>query len=233
MNRLKTHWAALSRSVRILLLLLVQITAGFVAYIALGSPPLTVEMGYRRAEKAHMIGPMQTLTEVQLERENSTTSQVIVAQSNEYEILYFHSDQGLYVYPKSEQPSLYCLSYWLPHAGVNGIQKATPLHLILFDRNPEAKSATIHLTPSHDRDVSIQGISVREYDDFFCFSIIPQDSKHASILQRIQIFSMFYSEPDRKYYPLTVSLYDKDGKLLSNQTILPGPSIDLSRGDHP
>lgn len=232
MNRLKTHWAALSRPVRILLLWLMLLVAVFLTYIAIGSPPLTAEIGYRRAEKANMVGPGQILAEIDLNEPNKKGQTVIVAQSTNHDILYWHNSSALRAYPKNEKPSLYCISTTPPKSGVNGISEGYGVQLVLFDRNPQAVSAEIRISTTYfdtyiarDREVVILETADRMYDGFFYYSIQSFDGKQLSLLQYLKYLWDSYDTQNKDSVKVNVRLFDKDDKLLSNREILPGPSI--------
>ena len=235
MKRMKANWASLSRPVRILLLLLMLATAGFMAYIALGSPPLTAEMGFRQAERASMIGPAQILTEFQLDHPNENGSKVIIAQSDEFDIVYHHSSLSLNAYPKKAHPSIYYLAGY-PKFSEYERHDSSSLQLILFDRTPEAVTAKIIFSETipavhSNHKVIFQETAVRKHNGFFTFSITP--ISHAQEVVLNYMLSYCGSYTDQGKTEVQVMLYDKDGQLFSRQTILPGPSIDLNGGVRP
>jgi len=233
MRKLKAYWASLSRAVRILLMLLLLGFIGLCTYITFGSPPLTPEIGFRRAEKAHMIGPSQILETFTLTPPKKSSllgtpqydETVFVAQTQDLDILYNYTLDTFHAYPRSQYPAIYTLSETPTDTGP-GI---TPLHLILFDRNSLADRADIEFkvivprNTTYNDEYLILESAFREHDGFFYFPIFPTKVGQDDAFRKLQKSCIYGKAGD--VTEITVTLYDKDGQPLSRQTILPGPSI--------
>ena len=240
MRRLKNRWNSLSRPVKVLLMLLLLFFAALITYLFIDSPPLSPRMNFRRIEKASLLGPSEILGELTLQdpyydREDT----YIIAQTQNTDILYSHSrysmyDPGSYIYDsgifqtyaKTELPALYVIrasSYYryIP-------ERTRPMSLILFDRNPQAVRGEIEFSVTEYEDgqpytFRFSESALREYDQFFHFTITPEET-----LEEMALLS--FAQDCREYDPdhkptVTVRLYGQDGVLITETEILPGPSV--------
>lgn len=236
MKKMKARWNQLSRPIKILLLLFVLLLTAAVSYIALDCPALTPMMGFRRSEKANMVGPSEILAEIDtypeavfsLRKMKRYEEKLIIAQSNDFDVLYNHNHHTFYAYPKSEQPALYCASSTTPQLSRYRHEVTQPLHLILFDRNEQAFLAIIKIKVNIAEDgakpyyVTFRENVRREYNGFFYVPIVPEDISDVSALKVLQN-SCVSNRSDGKT-TIIVELYGANG-LISTETILPGPSL--------
>ena len=236
MKKIKARWNQLSRPIKILLLLFVLLLTAAVSYIALDCPALTPMMGFRRGEKANMVGPSEILAEIDTHPEDVFAlrklkrydEKIIIAQSNDFDILYNHKYRTFYTYPKSEKPALYCASSTAPQLSRYRHEVTHPLQLILFDHNEQATRAVIKIKVNIAEDgakpcyVSFRENVRREYDGFFYIPIVPKDISDVSALKALQNACMSNSSDGK--ITITVELYGANG-LISTETTLPGPSL--------
>ena len=233
MEKIRTYWNSLTRPVKILYAILLVLLAGFLTYLALGAPPLTPMMGFRRAERANMVGPSQILDELTVKeyiyfvnrQPNRTKHPVIIAESQDCDIVYNFRSDTFSVYPKTQAPALYCVNIGSPKVEQTRIGNTVPLPLILFDRNEQAVRADIEFRIKID-DVwnnLFRKSALRQYNGFFYFEIIPENDEEAQSLSTFQRLFFDYDSADKP--SITVMLYDKNGQLLSTETILPGPNL--------
>jgi len=232
MKKLKNYWDQLSRPVKILCTILLVICFGLLTYLALGAPPLTPMMGFRRAERANMVGPSQILDELTVKKyiyfvnrqPNRTKFPVVIAESQDCDIVYNFRSDTFSAYPKTQAPALYCVNIGSPEIDQTRTGTTVPLPLILFDRNEQAVRAEIEFRLLIDGILNkrFRQSALRQYNGFFYFEIIPESYNEAQSLASLQKLCFDYDDAGKP--SITVRLYDKNGQLLSTETILPGPT---------
>lgn len=232
MKKVNEYWNQLPKCRKILFTILLVLLIGIFTYFALGSPPLTPMLGFRRAEKANMVGPSEILDELTVEQyyplvynqPRRNKDQAIIAQSHNCDILYIFPKDLFYAYPKTQSASLYCLNASTPKLSNTWGDTTVPLHLILFDRNTQAFRADIEFRVNmHDgSNVLFQERATRQFNGFFYFPVTPEDYDDVTALTALQIFCFDYRTQGKP--SISVKLYDENGQLLSSETILPGPS---------
>ncbi|MBQ2785677.1 MAG: hypothetical protein IJF02_04170 [Oscillospiraceae bacterium] len=226
----KKKSSILPRPVRAVVFLFLALLLALTVYVGLGSPPMNAEMVFRRAERAHMVGPSKILGE--FSNGEPYPRRVIIAETDDSHILYTVQRQPLgyrrfytnpkpgeidnytfHAYPKTEQAALYNVS-----------MSNSPVQLVLFDRQPDAVRAEMEaeLTFLHQDEVctmDIQTESVRTYDRFFLFSISkPQGSSEQWYRAMDQLISRTSdSKPE-----VTIRLYDAQGNLMATECFTPG-----------
>lgn len=227
MKKLKAYWAGLSYPVRTLLLLFMLLISVFLTYLVIGLPPLTAKMGLRIAERDNKIGPSQILAEFYLEEwYQKKTEKVIIAQTDYCDILYNHRNHAFQAYPRTNYPVLYSASTRTSScSNVNGF----PLQLILFDRNPQAETAEIEFkvivpyNETYNVEYLVLESAYREHDGFFYFPLMRSYANGELWLKKMHKFCYSYDQAAK--IDVRVKLYDKDGHLLLDGKILPGPTM--------
>lgn len=174
-------------------------------------------------EKSNMIGPSQILAEFALDGEYKKTENIIIAQSSDLDILYNHRQHTLHAYPKTELPALYSASVRSPFPMRVNLTEF-PLQLILFDRNTKAESAEISFCFDINPYFMFKATAIREHDGFFYFTIMRNNGRDSTWLRTMH--QLCYNYGSEGKVEVNVKLYDKNGQLLSDDTILPGPSIE-------
>ena len=236
MKKNKKH--ALNRPAKALLYLFFALFLALTIYVGLGCPPLNTEMVFRRAERAHMVGPSQILAEfsngrqfprsvIVAETEDSHILYTVQRQEYGYRRFYTNPKEGqidnytFRTYPKTEAPVLYNTS----------MSNASPIQLVLFDQSPNAVRAelTAKLTYTYRERVHIMDIqaeSLREYDSFFLFSLQkPQDSSEQWYYAMRQLVQTDDEKPE-----LTLRLYDEEGNLIATHSFTPGQNGSWQKG---
>ena len=230
--RKKKHSIA-SRPVKAVIFLLLALMMVLTVYIGLGSPPLDVEMAFRRAERAHMVGPSTILGE--FSNGLAYPSCVIVAETKNSHILYVDQRQPLgyrrfYTNPKEGELDNYTFRAYpkTGHAALYNVSTTanSPLQLVLFDRNPNAVRAEMEaeLTFLYREEVCtmrIQTASVRENGKFFLISLSkPQGSSEQWYRAMDQLISRSINTSENQT-EITVRLYDAQGDLIATESFTP------------
>lgn len=223
----------LPRSVRAVVFLLLALLLALTVYVGLGSPPLNAEMTFRRAERAHMVGPSKILAEfsngqqfprrvIIAETESSHILYTVQQQEYGYRRFYTNPKEGqidnytLRVYPKTEPVALYTVS----------MTNTSPVQLALFDRHSDAVRAEMETTVTFlYREelctMDIRADSDREYDRFFLFSISkPQGSSEQWYNAMSQLTSRSTETGEEKTV-VTIRLYDANGILIGTESFTP------------
>ena len=216
MKKLKAYWAGLSRPARTLLLLLIALVSSLLTYLTLGSPPLTAESGFRRAEMANMIGPSEILGKFYLGELGFGTEKVVVAQSTDYDIIYHHPQQNFRAYPKTTKPAIYL-------AAARDSGNDMLLHMVLLDRCPEAVTATVSFNYFGRPNSKISATVSREHDGFFYFYLAKEQSTGYDHLKKLYNAFTGINAENRQ---IVIKLYDKNGQRLSTRAISPTPATE-------
>ena len=221
----------LPRPVRAVVFLLLALLLALTVYVGLGSPPFNTEMTFRRAERAHMVGPAQILGE--FSNGQAYPRRVIIAETEDSHILYTEQRQAFgyrrfytnpkpgeidndtfRAYPKTEETAVYNVS----------MTNTSPIQFVLFDRQSDAVRAEMEtkLTFLYQDEVctmDIQAESFRTYDRFFLFSISkPQGRSEQWYRAMDQLISRTgVSKPE-----ITVRLYDAQRNLMATECFTPG-----------
>lgn len=230
----KKKRSIVSRPVKAIAYLLLALLLVLTIYIGLGSPPQTVEMAFRRAERAHMVGPGTILGKFSNGQQYPRS--VIIAETEDSHILYVDQRQPLgyrrfYANPKEGQIDNYTLRAY-PKTGLAVLYtvsttNASPVQLVLFDRNSKAVRAEMETTVTFlYRDdlctMDIRAESVREYNRFFLFSLSkPQGSTEQWYYAMAQLIRR-YREPGASTPEVTIRLYDAQGDLIETHSFTPG-----------
>ena len=229
MKKWKEKWAAVSRGKKLLVYTTVLLICVTVSYVAIGSPSFSPRMEFRRLEKAYMVGPSTILAEFELDI--VWEKHVFIGETEDSYILHAISDDNFfftnfYCYPKTNAPALFHIPG--SSARVNLLGDSEPMMLILFDLEPRAVRAELEMDCPHPtkegETVHISVESQRKYDKFFLFYFrgLAHDDTLEDIYADLAKTCREYGRYDQY---VTVRLYDAQGQLLREETILAGPTL--------
>lgn len=191
MRKLQKHWHSIPRWLRAILNAAVCLIFLYLFYIAIGSPALTPEQAFRRAEKINMVGPSRIVDNLDDSEYNQFTN-LIVGETEEG-ILFFgqremtNSDSW---YPYEEMvPVVFSyrektgdITVLAAPCGIFGFQfgQTSGLPIYIFDEYPKAVRAELEISvsgaythtsngeeKSGEFDRSFSAEAVREGDGFF------------------------------------------------------------------
>lgn len=210
------------RPVKTLLWLLAGLAALLAFYIAIGRPSLTVQMAFRRAEHARLVGPGQILAEVELEGDIR-----LIVGKTKYNYELFACDPAqvdfceLRCYAVTGDMALFTVPMGRPRYGTSyGTSYSQPLELILFDREARAVRAELSFVQG-ERSYTAQ--AGRAEEGFFLFALWPDSAEAASELDLLADAAGSYHGADP--LPVQVRLYDGQDNLLREETLLAGKNI--------
>lgn len=224
MKKLKNIWRRAPRPLKVVCLLTAFLLFLLGLYIAYGSPPFSTEMGFRRQEKANMVGPGRILAEF-----DSIPGSVknIVADTEQVYILYSDNSKMLTVYQKTGSMALYFVPGCFPSGYFNGL--TNPVKLILFDLEPNAVRAEMEFemaTYEETKTFYIKAESHRQYEEFFIFDIYAENSDPIDRDAKVRYDLMNLCIDYAAYRPsIAIRLYDANDNLIRSEVILPGPSL--------
>ena len=230
MKKWKEKWAAVSRGKKLLVYTTVLLICVMVSYVAIGSPSFCPRMEFRRLEKAYMVGPSTILAE--FEQHAFPCNHVIVGETEDSYILcafgssYFRFTEYFW-YPKTGSMAVYQLpgsSFYTTQFG-----KSRPMTLILFDLEPQAVRAELELdflvSEETGKSMHFSATAQRQYDHFFLFDFHGDDDFYSSLHAILTDIAETCREYGRYDQYVTVRLYDAQGQLLREETILAGPTL--------
>ena len=229
---MKKLWNKLPRLFRGSVYVALSLAAAMAIYAFLGAPTTSLERQFRRAERAHMVGPGKILGTVALEADLGSYQSMLVAEDSEGVILYCYDhlryDPPELVYrEKTGDITVLCA----PYPNENREQQTTAyLPVLVFADDPQAARAELELTLA----VSYRGMDFektyrleasREYEGFFLFRIVSHDARglglEGTALQRFAMISGYHSGTySQLEIPATVRLYGEDGTLLAEKETL-------------
>ena len=235
----KLPWKKLSRPVKVLILLVGFLATSLLLYIFVGTPPLSDEHRYRRAEKANLVGPAEILDILELEPVNMHNScdRMIIADTGDAVIMYlWHTQEDYLEYLVYREKMGDITVYAAPCArGIDTWELADEIKLpvLLFDNFPQAVRAELDLTLWADRDDDFTFSkdyaleARREKPGYFCFYIYASDFTRSDDDEGAVLasFSKFTSgETSNSISPMTeipatVRLFDADGRLIHEETV--------------
>lgn len=235
MKKPKKLWNRLSRPNRIWILVLGIICLLLMLYTFTGSPSLTIEPQFRRAEKAHLVGPSDILGYTELETDlRGGHWNMLIADDGEGVIFYCYAysdpskirDTEL-IYRK-KTGDLTVLSAPYPQDDRTGLTTAA-LPVFLFDEYPEAVRAELDITLS----ITYRGeffektyclSSVRENPGYFQFTLSTANLQGLGIegyaIQVLTLISTYGGRtmPDVSF-PAAVRLYNSENELICEESL--------------
>lgn len=229
MNKLRKRWHRIPAKIRAVINILGIGLCIFLIYVALDTPPFSVEAAFRRAEKANLVGPSEILAQVRVDntpyrhlvlaRDDSSVTVFAYSWQNDAvtDLLYIETEGDLTIAAAPDQ-------IYYPN-----FQNST-VPVILFDNVPEAVRAEVDLTLSAEyrgttRTKTYQLSARREYGGCFLFTISVNSANafnaegHLLLtLQRVTGNSM--ADTLDTVIPAEVRLYDADDRLIREETLL-------------
>lgn len=173
MRKLKAWWRAIPRPIHIVRNLVLAVILFALFYIFHGSPDMTVEQAYRRAEARNLVGPGEILGVLDVQISGGYT-QLLLAETDEGVIQYCFRQENLgFVFGPHTVSSYEGDLIYREKQGPVSIMAATgqysfsreelSLPIILFDDCPKAVRAEVELRLTGEYNSS-------EYDYFYCLS---------------------------------------------------------------
>lgn len=240
MRKLRLFWKSIPRKRKITINLLMMALIGALLYLFLGCPAFTAEQRYRRAAKAHMVGPGEILGI--FDPEGSNYQHVLVAEEQNAVIFYLYSDvpgsmEDLYYREKTGRLTVLASPNILP--GSFGAQ-VLELPVFLFDDYPEALRAELEITLSetvndeyYEKTYHLE--SPREADGYFHFHIhaeaegsytdiygfeLPNElGAEGIVLRQFSQMCGYDDSFNLQPQPVTVRLYDKNDSLILEEIV--------------
>ena len=223
MNQLKKHWQKLSAKKQVCIHLLTIFVLLFLIYSFLGCPPLSAKGGFRRAEKASMVGPATILGQVH--PDGYPCDAIVLGKDTEGVYLYvmdrWSPEASELVYRK-KQGSLTLLA--TPGDTLYQYEVHAQIPIFLFDDYADAVRAEVDLalrTESFEKTYPLE--ASRESEGFFRFDLVArnagslgEEGNALRLLQEISSNSMA-GNPDIAF-PAAVRLYDASGNLILEET---------------
>ena len=248
MKRIQRLWENIPRKIRVCLNIAAILMTALAFYYCIGSPVLTLEQGFRRQEKAHLVGPGEIVDHLDwsiypqfhdllvAETENGVTFYAV------YEADELFKRYGYEVFSYREKwGDLTVLAPPSMWTNWNWYDWDHDLPIYLFDEYPEAVSASMDLhvvgryQVDNDHydvcDVDFQVEANRFSDGIFRFILtVPQEQKEALAAAQLltEISTTGESWPSANsqghhkepYADITVRLYDGDGNLIIEKDLV-------------
>lgn len=235
MRKPKTLWNRLKRPYRIWFLILAISLVLLMLYTFSGSPSLTIEPQFRRAEKAHLVGPSEILGYTELETDlRGGHWNMLIAEDSEGVTFYCYgySDpskiRGAELIYRKKTGDLTVLSAPYPQDDRTESTIAA-LPIFLFDEYPEALRAELDITLSttykgESFEKTYQLSSVREQPGYFQFSLSAVNLWGLGIEgYAIQVLTLISGYGGRTMpeisFPATVRLYNGNDELICETTL--------------
>lgn len=223
MNQLKKRWQKLSAKKQVCIHLLIIFLLLFLIYSFLGCPPLSAKGGFRRAEKASMVGPATILGQVH--PDGYPCDAIVLGKDPEGVYLYvmdrWRPEASELVYRK-KQGSLTLLA--VPGDTLYQYEVHAQIPVFLFDDYADAVRAEVDLTlrtESFEKTYPLE--ASRESEGFFRFDLVArnagslgEEGNALRLLQEISSNSMA-GNPDIAF-PAAVRLYDASGNPVLEET---------------
>ena len=223
MNQLKKHWQKLSAKKQVCIHLLTIFLLLFLIYSFLGCPPLSAKGGFRRAEKASMLGPATILGQVH--PDGYPCDAIVLGKDPEGVYLYvmdrWRPEASELVYRK-KQGSLTLLA--VPGDTLYQYEVHAQIPVFLFDDYADVVRAEVDLTVYTDSFEKTYSLAAdREEDGYFAFDLVARDvgllgaeGEALRMLQEISSNSMAGNV--NVSFPAAVRFYDASGNLILEET---------------
>ena len=244
--KLKDLLSRIPRPVKACSCAILLLAAAIVYYIALGCPTLTFQQEFRRAEKAHLVGP-STIVDTLTDEEYWDFNEMIVAE-NEHGVTFFGFTYNSrpnyniftkrsYVFSYREKTGnttvLAAPNFWALHWSMDS-NNSLPVYI--FTEQTNAVRADIKLTvngiDTHYTDE--KNVTVEFSEEFHadaalvkpgvlrCFLNCNTDTGTAALYLLSRVCSEdshLNTEEASTVIPVTVDLYDENGDLIATETI--------------
>lgn len=236
MRRLKIWWRGIPRPVRIVCNLVLAVILFALFYIFRGSPDMTVEQAYRRAETRNLVGPGAILGVLDVDISGGYT-QLLLAETDEGVIQYCYREEnlgfifGAHTVSSYEGDLIYrkkgdIVTLMAATGQMWFQQETTNLPVILFDDCPKAVRAELDLRltgelNSVEYDYSYYLNSKRESGGYFVFDLKTTGGGEREVWAITQVSELYrdtggYGEA----VPATVRLYDQNDHLIYEEELM-------------
>ena len=229
MRKLRSGRSRLPRWASILICVFLALALSSITYIFKGSPPLTQEMAFRRAEKEHLMGPGKIMAQV--DTGSSAYPGITVADEGEGYVLFTHSESrgsssswNRFCYKARTGPVTLMaepLDGFLSH-------QDDSICIFAFDQVPGAVRAELEITVEQEFNgaacsKTYTSKADRQYDGFFIFPIkctweedrLEREKESYLISAMARTTDSSPSVPESS--PATIRLYGQGGELLETQ----------------
>lgn len=235
MIKYKSIWKRTPRKYRLPILWLMLAAVLLALYTFANSPTLTVEQEYRRAEKAHLVGPAKILGTTKLETIIPSYENMLIADDGAG-IIFFCYDYAADPYYFNQTELIYrkktgditVLSAPFPNDSREHTTIAA-LPVFVFDNYPEAVRAELDITlqasySGEDFENTYALKSVRKNQGYFQFTL---GTANPQVLgaegYAIQLLTLISGYGGRTIpntaIPATVRLYDAQDQLICEQSV--------------
>lgn len=240
MRKLKYAWQSIPRKKRIVINILAIAVLSFAIYLFLDCPAFTAEQRYRRAERAHMVGPAEILGIY--DPEGSNYQHVLVAEEQNAVIFYLYSDiqgsmEDLYYREKTGDLTVLASPNILPGSGD---AQVLDLPVFLFDNYPEALRAELEITlcetvnDEHFEKTyylestreghgyfhfNIHAEAEGTYTDIYGFEMPNELAAEGIVLRQFSQMCGYHDSFNLRSQPVTVRLYDENDALILDEII--------------
>lgn len=229
MNAIVKLWQKLPRGLRICINL-TGIAACLIAlYTYIGAPTFSVEKDFRRAEKAHMVGPSEILGQVRLESGFDSYQQMIIADDGEGISFYCYDhvegDEPALIYRQKTGDITVLGAPYPAGSRMRTIKAQYPI--FVFDSYPDAVRAEMDITlfaeylgESFEKTYHLE--ATRMNSGYFQF-ILGITNRHGLGVEghALKLCALFSGYEGKFYrdmaFPVTVRLYNESGKLLCSR----------------
>lgn len=198
-------------------------------YIALDTPPFSVEMAFRRAEKANLAGPSEILA--QMETAGTPYRHLVAARGADsvtiFTFSWWNDAVTDLLYIETEGDLTIAAA---PDATYYPNSQRAVVPVVLFDKVPEAVRAEVDLTLSAEyrgapRSKTYQLAADRTHNGCFLFTIAVNGTNSLNaegqlLLTLQQVTGNSLSDTIDTVIPAQVRLYDASGACIREETVL-------------
>jgi len=229
MTRVLKLWSRIPRKAKAIGNLLLIAAALFALYVSLGSPPLTVEAQFRRAEKAHLVGPSTILGIEELSGTNFDS--LLLADTGDGIILYNfnRNDSFSTLTYRDKIGDVSVLAATVYFGGALETSSSVEFPIAVFDSFPQAVCAELDITvttaPHKDFQKTYTLKAQRNNPGYFLFRLNTDGtSKLGAEGWALEMFAEISRDNAYRSYvdleiPATVRLYDEAKNLICQRTL--------------
>ena len=237
MKTLKRLIGNIPRKVRIAVDIVLILLILFLFYLSIGTPALTTEQAFRRAEKMHMVGPSEILDTLDW-GDYPMFDTLIVAETDE--IIVFYREFRMYDYTpwpklpkKQSRESVFTyrektgditvLGAPVSISGIEILDYVRSYPVYVFDDYPEAVRAELEITvtgikKSSKKEYRFSAEADRRSEGFFRFTLDSGDGKAVDFIAHVStgdsLVQFLTDEENMASIPVTVRLYDENNALI-------------------
>ena len=229
MTKLRLFWHRIPRKAKAIGNLLLIAAALFAMYVSLDCPTLTVESQFRRAEKAHLVGPSTILGIEELSGTNFDS--LLLADTGDGIILYSfnRNDRFSTLTYRDKMGDVSVLAATIHSLGILEHSNSVDFPIAVFDSFPQAMYAELDITltaaPHRDFQKNYTLKAERTNPGYFLFRI-NTDGTHEIGAEgwALEMFAVISRDNSYRSYvdleiPATVRFYDETANLICQHTL--------------